>query len=70
MSDRAIDAATEEAGSHVVNASNEKGGRKLLDSAKRNLSEKELSTPAAQQFMIETIDRLEKEVSNLTEYRK
>lgn len=69
MSDRADETATEETGSHVVSSSIEKGKRKLLDAARRDLSEKELATPAGQQFMIETIDRLEREVSLLSDYR-
>ena len=46
-----------------------KGGRKATSSIRRELSEKELQSPATTMFLLDEVDRLEQENAELLEYR-
>lgn len=44
--------------------------RKALSKARRELTEEELQSPAGVRFLIDSVDRLESEVAELSEFRK
>ncbi len=54
-----------DSGAHPVNVPAIKQGRRALGNVRRELSEKELSSPGARRLLLDNVDRLEDEVATL-----